>query len=177
MPSPSGSGKSTLCAGLVNRGWRLLSDELAVLDPADGMLVSIPRPVSLKNASIEIIREFAPAAPIGAVVHDTVKGSVAHMQPPPESVNREHERARPRWVVLPRYTPESAPRFVPLSRARAFMHLLENAFNFDVHGAGGFDLLAGSIDQCESFEFHYSRLEDAAIAFDRLAGGRNPGFA
>ena len=30
LPAPPGSGKSTLCAGLVNRGWRLLSDELAL---------------------------------------------------------------------------------------------------------------------------------------------------
>jgi hypothetical protein len=33
LPAPSGSGKSTLCAGLAFNGWRLLSDELALLDP------------------------------------------------------------------------------------------------------------------------------------------------
>ena len=26
LPAPPGSGKSTLCAGLISRGWRLLSD-------------------------------------------------------------------------------------------------------------------------------------------------------
>jgi len=34
LPAPPGSGKSTLCAGLVARGWRLLSDELTLIDPA-----------------------------------------------------------------------------------------------------------------------------------------------
>ena len=32
LPAPPGSGKSTLCAALVNRGWRLLSDELTLVD-------------------------------------------------------------------------------------------------------------------------------------------------
>ena len=32
LSGPPGSGKSTLCAALVARGWRLLSDELALLD-------------------------------------------------------------------------------------------------------------------------------------------------
>ncbi len=35
MPAPPGSGKSTLCAALAMRGWRLLSDELALLRPED----------------------------------------------------------------------------------------------------------------------------------------------
>ncbi len=66
LPAPPGSGKSTLCAGLVNRGWRLLSDELTLIDIASCGVVPLPRPVSLKNASIDVIRAYAPAAAIGA---------------------------------------------------------------------------------------------------------------
>ena len=50
MPAPPGSGKSTLCAALITRGWRLLSDEFALVDPATGLLVPVPRPVALKGA-------------------------------------------------------------------------------------------------------------------------------
>ncbi len=171
MPSPSGSGKSTLCAGLVNRGWRLLSDELAILDPLDGSLVSVPRPVSLKNTSIDVIRKFAPAARFGAIVGGTLKGNVGHVQPPRESVARQFEHALPRWIVLPRYSPDAPLGFKRLTRGRAFMHLLENAFNYDVHGTDGFELLAATIEKCDSFEFQYSDLEQAAVAFERLAAG------
>ena len=31
FPGAPGSGKSTLCAALVSRGWRLLSDEMAMI--------------------------------------------------------------------------------------------------------------------------------------------------
>ncbi|UMR32056.1 HprK-related kinase A [Massilia sp. MB5] len=63
LPAPPGSGKSTLCAALVGRGgWRLLSDELTLLRLDDGLLHPLPRPVSLKNASIEIIARYVPQA-------------------------------------------------------------------------------------------------------------------
>src|SRR5437762_2465625 len=103
LPGNPGAGKSTLCAGLVNRGWRLLSDELSLLDLATGGVVPLPRPVSLKNESIDAIRRFSPGTVLGPPVHDTVKGSVAHMKPPTDSVRRAMETARPRWIVMPRY--------------------------------------------------------------------------
>ena len=60
LPAPPGAGKSTLCAGLVHRGWRLLSDELALVDMETGLVRGMARPVNLKNKSIEVIRDFAP---------------------------------------------------------------------------------------------------------------------
>jgi hypothetical protein len=169
LPGAPGSGKSTLCAGLVSRGWRLLSDELTLLDLATGHVVPLPRPVSLKNASIDVIRRFSPGAEVGPPVHDTVKGSVAHMRPPTESVRRATEAARPRWIVLPRYESGAAAHLTPLSKARAFMHLADHAFNYDVHGRRGFEVLAQVIDNSDCFEFQYGALEDAVAVFDDVA--------
>jgi HprK-related kinase A len=171
LPAPPGSGKSTLAAGLVWRGWRLLSDELTVIDPAHGQLLPVPRPVSLKNASIEVIRAFAPQARFGPVVHETNKGSVAHFSPPADAVRRAHERALPGWIVLPRYVTGAPTALTPLSRGRALMALVDNAFNYNVHGARGFETLADLVERCEAYEFSYSRLEDATALFNRLAAG------
>jgi HprK-related kinase A len=169
LPGPPGSGKSTLCAALVSRGWRLLSDELTLLELPAGNVVPLPRPVSLKNASIDAIRQFSPDATLGPPVHDTVKGSVAHMTLPTESVRRATETARPRWIALPGYEHGAAPRLAALSKARAFMHLADNAFNYDVHGRRGFELLARVVAGCDCFEFRYGSLEDAVAVFDDAA--------
>jgi HprK-related kinase A len=169
LPAPPGSGKSTLCTGLVFSGWRLLSDELTLIAPKDGRITPLVRPFSLKNASIDVIRQFAPEAVFGPVVTETIKGSVAHCRPPADSVRRMEETATPGWVVLPRYVAGAPPRLEPLSKAMALMRLIENAFNYHVHGAQGFEVLADLIERCDCYEFSYSRLEDAVPLFDRLA--------
>ncbi len=174
LPAPPGSGKSTLCAGLIHRGWRLLSDELALLDMDSGMIHGMARPVSLKNASIAAIRAFVPEAVMTPPVPDTAKGTVSLLQPPAASVRRVGEPARATWVVLPSYEAGAAPVFSPHGKERTFMTLAEQSFNYDMHGARGFEAMGRLVDQCECLRFNYGRLEDAAEAFERLAGRDQP---
>lgn len=170
LPAPSGSGKSTLCAALVSRGgWRLLSDELALLRLDTGELMPLPRPVSLKNASIGIMRSYASDAVFSREVRDTVKGSVAHMKAPAASVARANEPARPGWIVFPQYQAGAVAALAPIAPAPAFMRLAANAFNYDLLGAAGFDALARLTGAAPAQEFTYSSLDEALALFDRLA--------
>jgi HprK-related kinase A len=175
LPAPSGSGKSTLCAGLLFSGWRLLSDELTLICPHRGDIVPIPRPVSLKNQSIDVMQRLVPSIQFGSRVAETSKGVVAHFKPPPEAVQRAGERAVPAWIVLPKYVPGAPATLRPLEKSRAFMHLVENAFNYDVFGAEGFQLLASVIDRSRCFNFEYGHLPEATALFARLADGGEPG--
>lgn len=168
LPAPPGSGKSTLCAGLVARGWRLLSDELTLIEPATGRVVPLPRPIGLKNASIDVIRRFTPEAVIGQTTIDTTKGTVAHMKAPRESVLRATETALPGWIVFPRFIDGSPARLQSWSKANAFMRLADNAFNYSLHGAAGFEALARVVDQSLCYEFSYGDLEDATALFAQL---------
>jgi HprK-related kinase A len=170
LPAPPGSGKSTLCAGLVSRGWRLLSDELTLIEPTTAAIVPLPRPISLKNASIDVIRKFSPGAALGPTVRDTVKGSVSHMTPPAESVARASECARPRWIVVPAYKQGTETQLAPLSRGTAFMQIADSAFNYHLHGRNGFDVLTQIVASCECYELAYGDLDEAVELFDKLAG-------
>lgn len=169
LPAPPGSGKSTLTSGLVLSGWRLLSDELTLIHRKTGLIHPLPRPVSLKNQSIPVIRAFSPAVFINRPAHDTLKGTVAHMRPPVDSVRRQHEPAQPGWVVFPKWQADAATQLTPRSRAQTFMFLAQNAFNYSQLGADGFQIGTALIDHCDCYDFEYSVLEDAVAAFDRLA--------
>ena len=169
LPAPSGSGKSTLCAGLTFGGWRLLSDELALVAPDSCELIPMPRPVSLKNASIDVIRRFAPQVQFGSIVEETAKGIVAHFAPPAESVRASSQRAAPGWIVFPKFEAGAPGRLLPIERARSFMRLVENTFNYDVFGAEGFGLLGSLVDRSRCFTFEYGDLAEAVALFDRLA--------
>ena len=172
LPAPPGSGKSTLCAALVSRGWRLLSDELTLIRPADGMLVPLPRPISLKNASIDVMRAYQDGIVMSTPVADTTKGTVAHIKAPAASVARSGELARAAWIVFPRYQAGAATQLAPVSKGQAFMRVAENGFNYSVMGPTGFDALAKVIGQSDSFDFSYSVLDEAIAVFDGLAAAR-----
>lgn len=168
MPAPPGSGKSTLCAALLLSGWRLFSDEMALLDPATGMVFPAPRPVSLKNASIEIIRQLAPNAVFGPIAYDTMKGTVTHMRVPSECLMRSAETALPGWVVFPRYEADAPASLRVRPKGDSFMQLAENCFNQNVHGRAGFAALSDLVERCDCYDFSYGRLDEAIEIFASL---------
>lgn len=174
LPGHPGAGKSTLCAALVSRGWRLLSDEMAMLD-ARGLLQPMPRPISLKNVSIDVIRRFAPDVVIGPGARDTAKGTVAHVRAPAASVARWRESARPAWLVFPRYQAGAELTAQARERGTAALHLLEHAFNYSVLGLEGFRRLTRLMDAVQCYDFRYSRLEQAVAWFDALAADNGHG--
>ena len=168
LPAPPGSGKSTLCAALMHRGWRLLSDELCMIDRNTGQIVPVPRPASLKNESINVMREFAPEAVIGPTAHDTAKGSVAHLKIPKDMLDRQDETATPALVVLPKFQKGSPVQIEDMDKAHMFMEVATNAFNYSVLGAEAYDMTADLVDRCDCLRFTYSKLDDAIQTFERF---------
>lgn len=170
LPAPSGSGKSTLCAALMCRGWRLLSDELVLISPETGMISPLCRPVSLKNASIDVIARFAPDAILTEPIPDTSKGTVALMRPSLASVEGASRPARPWRVVFPRYHRGSSTIVTPLKQADVFMRLVDNAFNYSILGRLGFQTMSRMVDDIEGFSAEYDDLDDIIRALDRWVG-------
>lgn len=170
LPAPPGSGKSTLCAGLIHAGWRLISDEMALVDrDGSGRIWPLCRPVSLKNRSIDLMRAWAPQAVFNRVTINTTKGNVTHMRAPAAHVARMHEPVRARWVIFPRWQAGSAPVLSARSRGASVIELARNAFNYSHLGEQGFHRLVDLVQGCDCHDFRYARLDDAVTVFDRLA--------
>lgn len=169
LPAPPGSGKSTLCAALMMSGWRLLSDELALISPETGELTPFVRPVSLKNASIPLISRRFPEAMLTDPVADTIKGTVAHLVPTENSLNHAKTNALPRWLIFPRFVAGAAYEAKALGKAEAVVELAKNAFNLPVLGVKGLDALISVVENSDCFEMCYSDLTEAIARFDALS--------
>ncbi len=163
-----GTGKSTLCAALVLSGWRLLSDEFALVALSDGRLSALPRPISLKNAAIGIVRRRFANAVLGPEAHDTAKGTVAHLRCPPHSVDRAAERAAPAHIVFPLYASGSPNTLSPLAKAYALVKLVDGSFNYNVLGSRGFEAAADLIGACTCHNLDFSDLDQALRLLDAL---------
>ncbi|NMF86960.1 HprK-related kinase A [Aromatoleum petrolei] len=171
MPGAPGAGKSTLCAALTFIDqWRLLSDELAILAPECGTLQPNPRPISLKNESIDIVSRF-PGTRLGRRYTDTRKGTISHAAPPATSHSAAARQARCRWVIFPRFVPGSAPRSEEIGRAEAFARIAEQSFNRDRMGETGFHALCEMLDKARCFDIAYDST-DTALAMVRSITGR-----
>ena len=160
LPAYSGSGKSTLCAALVHRGWRLLSDEFALVSLDGQTLYGLGRPISLKNESIAIVRRHFPAAEIGDVVAGTRKGTVGLLSPPEGSV-LIGKAAVPRWILAPRFEPDATPQALRVERAKMAFYLSGQAFNYELLGRQGFQALCGLVEACDCLALGYASLEQA----------------
>lgn len=171
LPGFPGAGKSTLCAALAYRNhWRLLSDELTIIEPESGELIPNPRPISVKNESIAIAAEF-PGARMGPRYRDTRKGDIALLQAPAESIRAGEVAARCRWIVFPRFVPGTAPASEQISKAEAFVQISEQSFNKERLGETGFRALCRMLDESDCFEIEYGSTEDGLALVEHLCRG------
>ena len=169
LPGRPGAGKSTLTAVLACRGWRLLSDEHAILDVDQGTLIPAPRPISLKNESIPLVRKLFPEAILSPPVLNTHKGTISHLRPPGDSVARGKISVPPARLIFPEFNREDRTELVAAEKGRCLVELATNAFNFHVHGTRGFQALAALLDTVETYELAYTSVMDAADLVDALA--------
>lgn len=161
MPAPAGSGKSTLCAALASQGWRLFSDEFALIKHDDGRLLPNPRPISLKNEAIDVIADRAPKACFSPRFDGTIKGTMCFLRPKREDVERMEEDCRLGFVVMPRFERGAETRMETVDRIEAFLALTDNAVNYAGCQKLGFDGLTRVVEERPVYRLFHSDLDQA----------------
>lgn len=169
LPGMPGAGKSTLCAAICHHGWRLLSDEQALISLETGLIEPLARPICLKNESIDIIKEFCPSAEFGAIVAGTSKGVLAHVKAPADATEQLDIPAQPRFIIFPQFdaTVDQAS-LTPVTQGMALIELIGHCFNYTTLGEQGFSTLTNLVTRSQCFEFRYRELSQALDIFNRL---------
>jgi len=167
LPAVPGSGKSTLTCALHLAGWRFLSDEFGVVEPATGTVFPMLKPAALKNRSIEIIGRRAGAV-LGPVFPGTRKGDVAHFVPDRNSFLNRRAGAKPRLVIFPRFQAAAALQCALLPPAQAAMRIGLNSFNYHVLGPAGFEAAVLLAQQARAYELVYGDLDEAVTHIETL---------
>lgn len=159
MPGVPGAGKSTLCAALGLSGWRILSDEHAMIPPGTTEVVPLCRPVSLKNESIEVIKSFSSRAIFGPVSKKTHKGVVVHMKADLDPDSHDSKNLQARAMIFPRYTRDEPQRLSPRRRTDSFILAAYHSFNYSLLCEAGFDAMKTLIEKVDCYDLVYHDLD------------------
>lgn len=168
MTGESGAGKSTLAALLMARGWRLMGDEFALLDPATGMLHGFPRLISLKNEAIGVMEAALPDARWGPLLKGTPKGDIRHLVPDARAIAAMDAPARPALILFPAFGHQVAER--PVEPSECFVRLTQASTNYVVLGEVGFDALTGLVRGVPARAIDYPDTDGALALVQRLWG-------
>jgi HprK-related kinase A len=163
MTGMSGAGKSTLAALLMAKGWRLMGDEFALLDPATGLIHGFPRLISLKNEAIGVLERALPDARFGPRLEGTPKGTIRHLVPDTRAIVAMAEPAVPRLILFPSYGFAAAERAVLPSET--FVRLTPASTNYVALAERGFDALTRLVRETPAHALDYP---DTGTALDQV---------
>jgi HprK-related kinase A len=168
MPGTPGAGKSTLCAALGLSGWRILSDEHAMIRPNTTQIIPLCRPVSLKNESIEVIKSFSSDAIFGPLSNETHKGIVAHMKADLQADSHDTKPLQATAMVFPRYARDEPQKLSPRRRTDSFILAAYHSFNYSLLCEAGFEAMKTLIENIDCFDLVYHDLDWAVNVVNDL---------
>lgn len=170
LPGESGSGKSTLASGLGWQGWRFLSDEFVMLSPESGLLHPYPRPTSLKNESIKVLKNIAPPEHFSDEFHNTHKGTICYLRPPQAAIDAMLEPATPRALVFPHFTRDEPASLTTMGAEEAYVRLVAGSANYDRLGEAGFNAIVSLVRKCPAQVMTYSSFDEADDMLQKMLG-------
>jgi hypothetical protein len=168
LPAASGSGKSTTTAGLLRRGFQLLSDEIGAIELERGRVVGYPRALSLREDVLGLLG----LGPEVGVAFPPCTGRL--VQPEDLGSSRAPAPADLALVVLPRYSPGARTRIERLRSGAALVALMQSSCSQPAHKAAGLDRVLALVRRVPCYELTFSDLGEALArleaTFDRHAG-------
>lgn len=165
ISAASGSGKSTLTALLMEEGFRLFSDEFGIVDTEQLQLIPYPRPISLKNASIDVVRDIAGSDWISPVIEGSPKGSIAYRRARKSDLEGDQVRVPPKLILFPTFEKGSEPSMKKMETADTVMRLLESSTNYQIMGEAAFHAVNRIAKNAVAFEIQYGSSEAALKLF------------
>ncbi|WP_242116850.1 HprK-related kinase A [Sphingomonas lacusdianchii] len=162
----SGAGKSTLAALLMTRGWRLMGDEFALVDPATGLVHAFPRLISLKNQSVAVLQCAAGQARFGPLLAGTPKGDIRHLVPDATAIAAMDRPAVPALLLFPTFGPAEAVRAV--GAAETFVRLTQASTNYVALGERGFATLRRLVQDVPVRAIDYADTDSGIALVERL---------
>lgn len=167
LPATAGSGKSSLTAALVHRGYRYLSDEVALIEPTTFRVPPVPLAVCVKSTGWDVMRRYFPH--IGELMgHQRMDGKIVRYIPPaPASLQKT--AAHVSHIIFPRYEANAATEIRAIARSTALRRMMSECWACGHLDGTNVKELLRWIAQIDCYELPFASLEGAADLVEQVA--------
>jgi hypothetical protein len=155
IAAPSGQGKSTISTLLTDRGWGLLSDDIAPLSISNNYVIPFPmRPVR--------------RVPLQTVVGDDEIHTMLRESVPIRKEGIRRQPARLRAIVVVTYRPDEMSSISQLPPGTGALEVLRNLTNFIDHKGQAVAGIAGLARSIPIYSLRYSNQNEAVSLVDKV---------
>jgi Coenzyme PQQ synthesis protein D (PqqD) len=167
LPAAAGSGKSSLTAALVHRGYRYLSDEIALIEPTTFRVPPVPLALCVKGTGWQLMSRYFPK--LRALMgHQRMDGKrVRYVPPDPSTI--QASGALVSHIVFPRYRAEAATEMRPIARAAALRRLMSECWACGHLDSANVSELIRWIGRIDCYELTFASLEKAVDLVQQVA--------
>lgn len=167
LPAAAGSGKSSLTAALVHRGYRYLSDEVALIEPATFRVPPVPLALCVKSTGWNLMSRYYPEFE-KLMIHQRMDiKQVRYIPPAPDTI--QQSAAQVSHIVFPRYDKYTATEIRPMPRSAALRRMMSECWACGHLNRTNVKELIRWIAKIECYELPFSSLEDAADLVEQIA--------
>lgn len=158
LSAESGRGKSTLVAGLVQSGFRYLTDEAVAVEPGTSLLQPFPKPIAVRPGSWQALAELRPDLDARLAPYVCEEWPID-----PRSIRADAVAppSAPGVVVFPRYVTGAPTQLERVRRVEAVRELVGQTFDFHVAGSRNLTVLADLVRACACYRLVVGDLADA----------------
>jgi hypothetical protein len=167
LPAAAGSGKSSLTAALVHRGYRYLSDEVALIEPATFRVRPVPLAVCVKSTGWNAMNRYFPDID-ELMGHQRMDGKIV-CYVPPVAATIQHSAAEVSHIVFPRYDANAVTELRPVARSTALGRMMSECWACGHLDRTNVEELIRWIGQIDCYELPFASLEDAADLVQQVA--------
>ncbi len=171
LPAKSQGGKTTLTLGLMDYGYRYLTDEVSVIHRETLEVVPYQRPICVVNWSRPLRQEAAKDFRVYQYRGKNGGGRWERWQflvPQGGAILPRDARWKVDHIVFPSYTPEGKAELRLLSTAQAVMALMQRCWNPQLFPDGGLRICAGLARRAKCYTLEMGNLETACELIENL---------
>ncbi len=169
LPGRAGRGKTTLTMGLINCGYRHLTDEVGAIHHKSIEVVPYQRPLCILNWSRPIRGEVGKAFKSYRYrADDAARSKWQYIVPQDGAAMPKDSSWKVDWIIFPRYTPSGKNELKPISTGRATLALMQRCFNEKLFPDGGLRICAELARRARCYTLEMVDLDRACELIEEL---------